>query len=173
MQNMNKPNNVFYEKPNMQNRSTQAKTYYASSNNKMNKPVTSLKNLVANVVIVALSVFFVLLFFIAIAEIKDVDYAWTRDEDDFWYYISDGQYQELTEAVYHNQNEGVRETEGLKQCYAVAEYFEAASFYKVAIYVNDKEDMVKYKDIMEECLTNMDDIAYIAEEINQKLGLDE
>ena len=79
----------------------------------------------------------------------------------------------MIEAVYHNQNEGVRETEGLKQCYVVAEYFEAASFYKVALYVNDKEDMIKYKGIMEECLLEMDDISYIAEDINQKLGLDE
>lgn len=170
---MNKLNNVFYEKPNMQNSSSQAKTYNSSSNNKMNKPVTSLKNLVANIVIVVLSVIFVLLCFFAIAEMKNVDYVWTRDEDDFWYYISDGQYQELIEAVYHNQNEGVRETEGLKQCYVVAEYFETASFYKVALYVNDKEDMIKYKGIMEECLLEMDDISYIAEDINQKLGLDE
>ena len=170
---MDKPNKVFYEKPNMQNNSSQAKTYYSSSDNKMVKPVTSLKNLIANVVIIVLTVIFVLLFFVAIAEMKDVDYTWTRDEDDFWYYISDGQYQELIESFYHNQNEGVRETEELKQCYAVAEYFEAASFYRVALSVNDQEDIEKYKAIMEECLLEMDDIAYVAEEINQKLGLDE
>ena len=73
---MDKPNKVFYEKPNMQNNSSQAKTYYTSSDNKMVKPVTSLKNLIANVVIIVLTVIFVLLFFVAIAEMKDVDYTW-------------------------------------------------------------------------------------------------
>lgn len=160
---MSKPNKIFYERPQKNNTYTQ---------NKGRNTVSNIKNLVTNGIIIALSAIFVLLSIVAIAEAKSMEYTWTRDEDDFWYSISEGNYEDIIESVYHNRNQEIPMTPGLQQCYAVADYFEAASLYKVAVSEGDEADIKKYKAIMDESLPYLDDIMYVVEDINQKLDIE-
>ena len=145
---------------------------YTFTPNKGRNTVSNFKNLVTNGIIIALSAIFVLLSIVAIAEAKNMEYTWTRDEDDFWYSISEGNYMDIIEPVYHNRNQEITMTSGLQQCYAVADYLEAASLYKVAISEGDEADIKKYKAIMDESLPYLDDIMYVVEDINQKLGIE-
>lgn len=145
---MSRQNNVFYQKSG------------------------GIKDWIANAIIVLLSICFVILALVAVAEVADMNYSWAREEDEFWRYISDGNYSDIVKDVYHNENEGVKPTPGLEQCYAVANYFHAASLYKVAVNVGDTKDMEKYSAVMEECLTYMDDVSYIVEDIHMQLGME-
>lgn len=169
---MSKQNNFFYERPNSSYGPDNNQRKYESHNIPAEDAGSKVKGLIINVILGVLSIVFGIILLMTIAEIADMDYTYTRDEDMFWYSIKDGEYSDIVCDAYHNQNEGVELTPGMEQCYAVARYFEAASLYKAAVHVGDTEDIEKYADVMEECLTYMDDILYIAEDINITLGIE-
>ena len=131
-----------------------------------------IKELIANGVMIVLSIALVINVCVAISVIGDMNYSWARKEDNFWYSIDDGNYAPLLADAWTNRFSDVKETKGLEQCYAVAEYFEAASLYKAAEYTGNAEKKEKYAKIMEEKLAYFDDIMYIAEDINMKLGIE-
>lgn len=131
-----------------------------------------IKELIANGVLIILSIVLVINICVALTVIGDMNYSYARDEENFWYSITDGNYAPLIADVWTNRYSGVIETDGLAQCYAVAEYFEAASLYKAADYTGNAEKKEKYAKIMEEKLAYFDDIMYIAEDINMKLGIE-
>ena len=169
---MGRQNNVFYERPD-------SSSFQNSNHNKGNSQIirdgdvrSRTNELIINVILSIFSVIFVLALLTTIIELADMNYSYTRDEDMFWYSIQDGQYGDIVLDAYHNQNEGVELTPGLEQCYAIARYFEAASLYKAAVHVGDTEDIAKYTTIMEECLTDMEDVLYIAEDIKAQLGIE-
>lgn len=169
---MSKQNKVFYERPNASS-SPSSDQYKTNTHIIQDEDVRSkAKEIIINVILSVFSIIFVLILLTTIGELADMDYTYTRDEDMFWYSIQDGQYGDIVCDAYHNQNEGVELTPGLEQCYAVARYFEAASLYKAAVYAGDTEDIAKYSTVMEECLMYMDDILYIAEDINMTLGIE-
>lgn len=173
---MSRQNNVFYQRP-QQNSSSptsdKATTYSSPKTFTVKAPASGgIKDWIANAIIVLLSISFVIFALVAVAEVADRNYSWERDENEFWRYIADGNYSDIVQYVYHNENEGVKPTPGLEQCYAVANYFQAASLYKVAVNVGDTEDMEKYSAMMEECLTYMDDIEYVVEDIHLQLGME-
>lgn len=170
---MSKQNKVFYERPNPSNISNSDKRKQDSHIIQDEDVRSKAKELIINVILVVVSIAFGLILLTTIGELADMDYTYTRDEDMFWYSIKDGEYGDIVYDAYHNQNEGVELTPGLEQCYAVARYFEAASLYKAAVHVGDTEDIEKYVAVMEECLTYMDDILYIAEDINMTFGIEQ
>lgn len=131
-----------------------------------------IKELIANGIMIILSIGLVINVCIAISVIGDMNYSWEREEDSFWYSINDGNYASLIDDTWTNRFSDIKETDGLEQCYAVAEYFEAASLYKAADYTGDTQKKEKYAKIMEEKLAYFGDIMYIAEDINMKLGIE-
>lgn len=170
---------LYYERPNKsdssQNRpkqqeQMQQRTY--NPNPAVKYKGMNMKDLIMNVVLIVLSVLFVILFAVTIGIMADVDYSYTRDEDEFWYSIQSGMYGNLPEDYYHNVNENAKMTSGMEQVYAVARYFEAASLYKVAVHTQDPEKMEKYYAVMEENAPYMEDIPQIVEDIHEKLGLE-
>ena len=56
-------------------------------------------------------------------------YHYHYDEDTFLYSIQDGQYSELPEKKIRNEMEHVKADAQMLECYAVADYYEAASLY--------------------------------------------
>lgn len=169
---MSKQNKVFYEKPNSSNAQNYGQEKKNSRIIQEGDVRNKAKELITNVILSILSIIFVLLLLTTIVELADMDYTYTRDEDMFWYSIKEGEYGGVVYDAYHNQNEGAELTPGMEQCYAVARYFEAASLYKAAVHVGDTEDIAKYSAVMEECLTYMDDILYVAEDIKMTLGIE-
>ena len=120
---MSRQNNVFYERPD-------SSSFPNSNHDKGNSQIiqdgdvrSKTKELIINVVLSILSVIFVLVLLTTIVELADMDYSYTRDEDMFWYSIKGGSYNEIVLDAYHNENEGVKLTPGLEQCYAIARYF--------------------------------------------------
>ena len=132
----------------------------------------SFKDLIVNAVLIVLSIAFVINIFVAGNLILEMNYTYTWKEDDFWYAIEEGKYGDLIRETWANRFNNVRETEGLKQCYGVAEYCEAAALYKVAMHTGDIEKQEKYAAIMEKNIDYFYDIMYIAEDIHEKLGIE-
>lgn len=181
-------NNIYYEKPKHPQKKNEDKKKTSSLEDQYFQPSyqaqdytasettvpkdRGIKDLIANVIMIVLSIGLVINLCLAIGVIGDMNYSWAKDEDSFWYSINDGNYAQLIGNTWTNRFSDIRETDGLEQCYAVAEYFEAASLYKAADYTGDMEKKEKYAKIMEEKLAYFDDIMYIAEDINMKLGIE-
>ncbi len=173
---MSKQKKVFYQRPS-KNASTSNADYTPSANHSeriftvKNAAEGSVKDWIANAIIVVLSISFVFLVLVAIAKSADANAGWSMEENDFWKYISDEYYADIVEQAYHNENIGVTLTPGLRECHAVAKYFEAASLYKAAVFAGDAEDMKKYSATMEECRKELKNVMYVVEDIDLKLGI--
>lgn len=130
------------------------------------------KEAIANLALILLSVTLVIFVITLVTEIHMGNYTYKRDAQDFWYAIEYGNYSNMVTMKWDNEAKGVYKTSELKQCYAVADYFEAASLYKASAYKEDTEAMQKYANKMNEAYILLDDISYVAEEIDAKLGLE-
>jgi len=130
-----------------------------------------IKEWIANGALIVLSLALVLSIIMLITEMSYSFRSYNRDADDLWWYVNNGNYVELVTARNSNEAAGVFETNELSEIYAVADYFEAASLYKVAVFKNDTADMDKYLTEMGKAYIEMNDINYLAEDINEKLGI--
>ena len=131
----------------------------------------STKDLVANIILAILSVTLVIAFIALVGEMNDIDRHYEKDANSFWWAYESGRYADSIRDRYENQYNDVKETAELTQCYAVSEYFEAASLYKAAVVTGKTDKAQEYLAVMEEALEEMGDVSYLAEDINQKLGI--
>ena len=140
--------------------------------NNKNAVNSKFKEWVANGAMIVLSVSLVIIGLVLISEMRYINYSYSYNASDFWYAIEDGRYASIVE--YRWQNEySKEEPEGeMEECYAIADYFEAASLYKVAEVKGDAVASEKYLNVMQEKSKIFEDVSYIAEDINQKLGIE-
>ena len=150
--------------------SYQANDY--SEQGRENSQKSPVKEWIANGILIVLSILLVINLAVLALELGDMNYSYERTEKELWQDVSCENYIYLVQRTWMNRVIGINETEGIKQCYAVADYFEAASLYKVAEYTGNVANKEKYAKIMEEKLVYLDDIMYIAEDINEKLGIE-
>ena len=84
------------------------------------------------------------------------------------------QYESMKKRIkymYENKINNVKENAELTQCYAVAEYFEAASLYKAYASNGNTDKAQKYLDVMAKAYSEMGDVSYLAEDIDARLGI--
>lgn len=93
-------------------------------------------------------------------------YHYHYDEDTFLYSIQDGQYSELPEKKIRNEMEHVKADAQMLECYAVADYYEAASLYYAYENIGNAAKAAIAKSDMEEAEGRMGDLSYCAEEID-------
>ena len=65
----------------------------------------------------------------------------------------------------------VKATDTMKECYAIARYYEAAIDYKLAVQEKDVELQQTLKEKMETAAKEMGALSYAKKEINELLGL--
>ncbi len=134
--------------------------------NKRKSPV----NLVLDIVIVLLCLALVGAAAFAVSSFHD-SLGWAYDADSFYYRLSDGDYGAAVEMYYLNQTYDAKADEELKQYYAVAEYFEVASFYKAYSDAGDELWTERYLTRMDEAEMDMGPLSFEADKINEKLGI--
>ena len=93
-------------------------------------------------------------------------YHYHYDEDTFLYSIQDGQYSELPEKKNRNEMEHVKADAQLQECYAVADYYEAASMYYMYLQNGDTEKSQKAQADMKTAQSGMGELEYCAAEID-------
>ncbi len=133
----------------------------------------STKDLVANIILAILSVTLVIAFIALVGEMNDIDRHYEKDANSFWWAYESGRYADSIRDRYENQYNDVKETAELTQCYAVSEYFEAASLYKAAVHTGKEDKAKAYLEAMAKAYSEMGDVEYLAEEIDTKLGITE
>ena len=133
---------------------------------------SKIKDWIANGIIIFLSIFLVILSSVFIDEIRHMNYSYTYSASDFWYAVEDGRYSSLVERRWSNEYSKEQPEDEMGQCYAVADYFEAASLYKVAVAKEDVVASEKYLDIMLEKYEAFEEVSYVAEDINKVLKIE-
>ena len=90
------------------------------------------------------------------------------DADSFYYRLSDGDYGSMVEMYYTNEGLGTRADEELRQYYAIAEYYEAAVWYKA---YEGEEAAERYLAEMESARARMGELGFVAEDIRAALDM--
>lgn len=126
---------------------------------------------VTTLAIVVLAFFFILFTGMGIAELVDGMRIYTVSEDSMLYALEDGRYGDLVEDYHRNIVSGVKSTETMEECYAVAKYYEAAIDYKLAVQEEDFELLEKAKADMEAAASEMGELSYAKGEIDELLEI--
>ena len=123
-------------------------------------------------IIIALLAFFTILFTgMGIFELTDGMRIYTVSEDSFLYALEDGRYGDLVEDYHRNLVSDVKPSETMKECYAIAKYYEAAIDYKLAIQENDSQLQQTAADKMKTAAAEMGALSYAKNEIDNILGI--
>lgn len=131
----------------------------------MTKNKQSAKNIVLNMIIIALCVFLFLFTVTFIVEMIDYNKVYTCDDGMLLRYVNYGQYEDLVNAVYANEAKGVSVKESMKEVYAIAHYYHNAVLYYAYQKTGDTgQAQIKYKK-MQEYEAKLDEYSYVKDEI--------
>ena len=130
-----------------------------------------IKNLVMNLSIGFLSFVFVVSLFFLGQEVISYRTNYHPEEDSFLYSLQQQEYAYMVEMMYRNQSAGVKTNSTYEECYAVATYYEAATYYKAYKADGNETLAQEKKEIMQEQILRMGDLSYAAEDINMILGI--
>lgn len=130
------------------------------------------KKIIFNILIAFLCLVFVILTSAFVFQIADYSGSYPSDESSFLYSCREQDYVRMVEMMHRNQAADVKSNDTLEECYAVAAYYEAATYYKAYLKAGDHDLAMKKKKIMDEQAALMGDLSYVAEDIDKKLELD-
>lgn len=88
--------------------------------------------------------------------------------------LAEGNYAQVHEYAMQNlcKNSSVNNREENQLVYSVADYFEAASFYKMCLETGDSERAEKYLALMNEAKENTGYLDYAISDINSRFGIE-
>ena len=138
--------------------------------NKIKQKRQDIKIIILNVVIGVL-VFFLLITGIYALEEFSYEFDNGYKEDIFLYRIKDERYNEMVRMYHENEAYGKEFDEEGQEYYAIAKYYEAASFYKAFSEAGDTERMERYLDKMEDAEEDMGAMSFTKDKIDEKLGI--
>lgn len=186
-------NNVFYQRPNstvkvnknetfqeQPIRDEEFETIYENDYNsepvneqeeKLQERKSKVKNFVLNIVLGILAFVFVILLIVFMNEMLHIGYRYVHDSNDLWYRIERGDYENLIDSVESNRGYLEKVTPKMQECYDVADYFKAASLYKVKEGIGDLDATMEYKAVMDEIRVKYESIDFIFEDMDSKLKL--
>lgn len=124
-------------------------------------------NFILNIIIIALSIFLLILSLFMIFEVKDYARQRNYDESTLIYELSYQNYDQLLRDVLTNEQNGVKTSGDMPQLYAVAHYYNASVRY--CLYAADGNTQMAQKclDKMEECAQNMGEYSFAKEDIDR------
>lgn len=129
------------------------------------------RKIVLNVIIGFLCLVFVISLGAFVSQIADYNRSYHSDESSFLYAMQEQDYVRMVEMMYRNLAADVESNETFEECYAVARYYEAATYYKAYIEAGNRELAEEKEDIMEEQVLLMGDLSYAAKDIDEKLEI--
>ncbi len=99
------------------------------------------------------------------------DWNYSYDADAFYYRLQEEDFGTMVDMYHSNKEAGVKENQELKQYYGIAEYFEAASYYRAFQEDENEEQMKKYVEKMELAKEQMGELDFVSEMICEKLEI--
>ncbi len=100
------------------------------------------------------------------------EFNWYRDEDYFVYCIEDERYGDIVNGYYSNEFSDRKSTRGLRECYGVAKYYEAAFWKNAYDNVGDTARSESYAEKMAEAYEEMGDYQFLDVKIREKLNME-
>lgn len=138
--------------------------------NKIKQKKQDIKIVVLNVVIGVLVLF---LLITGVYALEEFSYEFDNGykEDSFLYRIKDERFNEMVRMYHENEAYGKKFGEEGQEYYAIAKYYEAASFYKAFSEAGDTERTERYLSKMEAAADDMGAMAFTKDKIDEKLGI--
>ena len=118
------------------------------------------------VLVIVLAVIMMVLAFNLIFNIRDYSSWQANDETSFLYRIQYQEFNRMSYMVDNNRMHHVKETDGLKECYAISDYYTAAVYERAYAICGNPEQERKYEARMEKALSEMCTISQTAELID-------
>jgi len=106
--------------------------------------------------------------FVFVENINYKLYDYEVSTNNYIYSFKDGRYVDTLENYYMESTREIRNPEKL-ECMAVSEYYVAASVYRA--YMDDAAKGEKYYEKMQDARSRMKDFAYMADDIDERLGI--
>lgn len=134
----------------------------------MIKNKQSAKNIILNIIIIALCIILFLFTIAFIGETVEYNKVYTYNGVALLRYIEHQQYTELTDAVYENEANGVFSAK-MEEMYAIAHYYHNAVLYYAYQNIGDTQQaQIKYEK-MQEYEAKLGEYAYVKDEILSNL----
>ena len=127
--------------------------------------------IITNFAMVVLAFLIVLFVGMGISEMIDGMKLYTYSEDSLLYALEDGRYGDLVSYHHKNMVSNAKSTETMKECYAIATYYEAALDYQLAVGENDKDLQMELQSKMKVAADHMGELSYAKEDIDTLLGI--
>ncbi len=127
--------------------------------------------LVMNIAIVVFGIIMVICGFVATSNLLD-RFSVPNDERSMYYRLNDGDFGQMVNMYHQNVQAGFGDDRQLQEYYGVAEYYEAASFYKVFLDAGDTARAEREKVKMDAALEKMGGWSIVEQEINKLLGIE-
>ncbi|MBP9996270.1 MAG: hypothetical protein KBT19_03225 [Lachnospiraceae bacterium] len=127
-----------------------------------------------NIIIALLAVAIVCLTIVITSRLVKGRYVYTVEPRSLHYEAVNGEYTYLLENKLRNEAAGLTSENNPEYIpyYALADYYLAASRYKVYMTMNDSQGMNTQRKIMNEAVSKMDALDYCTQDINELFGID-
>jgi hypothetical protein len=131
-----------------------------------------IKEKVLNLILAALCLVMLLSLIALVTGLHSYNTNYYPRTESFLYNLQDGDYVHMVTMMHQSEAAGVKADADRQECYAVARYYEAATYYKAYLQAGDSEQAAQKRTIMEAQKSLMGELSYAAEEIDQVLGLE-
>ncbi len=138
--------------------------------NRWEEIVKDTRRLILDIVIAVLAFGAVIALLFAISSYREV-YADSYSVDSYYYYMEEGNYPRLVELYYGERDRQEPKDGEKKEFYAVARYYEAASYYKMYQENGDTERAKEQAEKMEAARQEMGTLSGEAENICRQLEI--
>lgn len=138
---------------------------------RLKKQMSDWKLLVLNIIIIILAIVMVHVLW-AVGDEAIYCFANYKNEEKRFIYALESENYDYIVSMYHdNVVNGYGDKKDLQESHSVAKYFEAAFFYKVYVDAGEAERAELQRTAMDEAAGQMGDLAFMAGQIDEKLGL--
>lgn len=130
------------------------------------------KYMLVNVILTVMVVVAVIAFISFVSQLFSCSRDYVRSDESLWYSVESGDYSDLVIATEEIRNRNIKTTDLYEQCFSVADYFDAASHYKVKSELGKTEEALEYRRKMEEAAEKLKDHQDVVDDINDKLDIE-
>ena len=127
--------------------------------------------MVMNIVIVVIGIIMVICGFVATSNLYG-RYSMPNTDRSMYYCINGGDFERMVSMYHQNVQAGFGDDRRMQEYYGVAEYYEAASFYKVFLDAGDTARAEREKAKMDTALVRMGGWSIVEQEVRAQLGIE-
>ncbi|MGN1146663.1 MAG: hypothetical protein ACI4R5_09455 [Acetatifactor sp.] len=139
--------------------------------NKLKAQMKDIRVLVLNIIIVVLVFLLIIRVIMLVGEFSDSCERGYKEES-FVYRMQDESYMSMVEMYHTNAGLQLKSSKEAEEYYGVAQYYEAASYYKIFFEAGDVLRMEKYLQKMNEASEKMGELGFVTEKIDARLGIE-